>query len=347
MKESLEALEQSAFSEIEQAATPKDLEGLRVKFLGRQGTIASILKEIATLPPQERPLVGQKANTLKERIKSQIDEKLKSLGSVPGGKMPREDATLPGASWSTGRLHPLTQVIQEICDIFLSLGFRVVEGPEIETEHYNFDALNIPKSHPSRDTFDTFYLACPGESESQARDDKWLLRSQTSTVQIRVMEKEKPPLRIVAPGRVFRPDAVDASHSFMFHQIEGLCVDRDVRFSDLKGALSLFSREFFGPNTRTRFRPHFFPFTEPSAEVDISCILCDGKGCRVCKQKGWIEVLGAGMVHPNVFRAVGIDPRRFRGFAFGMGVERLAMLKYGIDDIRLFFENDLRFLKQF
>ena len=336
MKESLEALEQSAFSEIEQAMTSKDLEGLRVKFLGRQGTIASILKEIATLPPQDRPLVGQKANTLKEKIKSQIDERLKHLGSALGGKMPLEDATLPGAFWPTGRLHPLTQVIQEICDIFLSLGFRVVEGPEIETEYYNFDALNIPKSHPSRDTFDTFYL-----------DDTTLLRSQTSTVQIRVMEKEKPPLRIVAPGRVFRPDAVDASHSFMFHQIEGLCVDRDIRFSDLKGALSLFSKEFFGSKTRTRFRPHFFPFTEPSAEVDISCILCDGKGCRLCKQKGWIEVLGAGMVHPNVFRSVAINPKRFRGFAFGMGVERLAMLKFGIDDIRLFFENDLRFLRQF
>ncbi|MBI4436742.1 MAG: phenylalanine--tRNA ligase subunit alpha [Candidatus Omnitrophica bacterium] len=336
MKESLEALERSAFSAIEEATTPKDLEGLRIKFLGRQGTIASILKEIATLPPEERPLVGQKANILKERIKSQIDERLKSLGSPLGAKAHREDTTLPGTCGATGRLHPLTQVIQEVCDVFLSLGFRVVEGPEIETEYYNFDALNIPKSHPSRDTFDTFYL-----------DTTHLLRSQTSTVQIRVMEKEKPPLRIVAPGRVFRPDAVDASHSFMFHQVEGLCVDCDVRFSDLKGTLSLFSKQFFGPKTRTRFRPHFFPFTEPSAEVDISCILCDGKGCRLCKQKGWIEVLGAGMVHPNVFRAVKVDPSRYRGFAFGMGVERLAMLKYGVDDIRLFFENDLRFLRQF
>jgi len=336
MKETLAALEASAFSEIEQATTSKLLEGLRIKFLGRHSPLAAILKEMATLPPEERPLMGQRTNILKEKIRSKIDEKLKALGGKHGGESSSEDLMLPGLFVETGRRHPLSQVIHEICDIFLTLGFRIVEGPEIETEYYNFDALNIPKSHPSRDTFDTFYL-----------DDRWLLRSQTSTVQIRVMEKEKPPLRIVAPGRVFRPDAVDASHSFMFHQIEGLWVDKDVRFSDLKGILTLFTRRFFGPKTKIRFRPHFFPFTEPSAEVDISCILCDGTGCRVCSQKGWLEVLGAGMVHPNVFRAVGVDSRRFRGFAFGMGVERLTMLKFGIDDIRLFFENDLRFLKQF
>ena len=336
MKESLETLEASALSEIEKATTPKLLEELRIKFLGRHSPIASMMKEMSTLPPEERPLMGQKTNTLKEKIRTTIDDKFRQLKGVEKEKPSAIDPTLPGVSFETGRHHPLTQVIDEICTIFVSLGFRVVEGPEIETEYYNFDALNIPASHPSRDTFDTFYL-----------DEKWLLRSQTSTVQIRVMEKEKPPLRIVAPGRVFRPDAVDASHSFMFHQIEGLWVDRDVRFSDLKGVLALFVQHFFGTKTKIRFRPHFFPFTEPSAEVDIACILCGGKGCRVCSQKGWLEVLGAGMVHPNVCRAVGVNPRRFRGFAFGLGIERLAMLKFGIDDIRLFFENDLRFLRQF
>ena len=336
VKETLEQLEASFLTEMERATTHKLLEELRVKFLGRHSPLASILKELSTLPPEERPLIGQRTNALKEKIRVRIDEKLKTMGQGVGRSTPLEDSTLPGLSVPTGKRHPLSQVIEEICGIFLSFGFRVVEGPEIETEYYNFDALNIPKSHPSRDTFDTFYL-----------DGTHLLRSQTSTVQIRIMEKEKPPLRIVAPGRVFRPDAVDASHSFMFHQIEGLWVDRDVRFSDLKGVLAIFATRFFGPHTKIRFRPHFFPFTEPSAEVDISCILCGGKGCRVCSQKGWLEVLGAGMVHPNVFRAVRVNPKKFRGFAFGMGIERLAMLKFGVDDIRLFFENDLRFLRQF
>jgi len=336
LKETLESLEASALSEIEQATTEKLLEELRVKFLGRQSPLASILKELPTLPPEERPVVGKRTNILKEKIKAKIDEKLKRLGGPKetGGR--GLDTTLPGVARPEGRQHPVSQAIDEICHIFQLIGFRIVEGPEIETEYYNFDALNIPKAHPSRDTFDTFYL-----------EGNRLLRSQTSTVQIRVMEQEKPPLRIIAPGRVFRPDAVDASHSFMFHQVEGLWVDRDVRFSDLKGALAIFAREFFGPKTHVRFRPHFFPFTEPSAEMDVSCMLCGGKGCRVCGQKGWLEVLGAGMVHPNVFRAVGIPPKKFKGFAFGLGVERLAMLKWGIDDIRLFFENDLRFLKQF
>ncbi len=347
MREILETLEQSAFSEIDEANTQKTLEELRVKFLGRNGTLASVLKGLAALPPSERPLVGQKANALKGKIQAEIDDKLRHLAEEGHSESGSQDLTLPGVFWEEGGIHPLSRVIREIEDIFISLGFRAVEGPEIETEYYNFDALNIPKSHPSREAFDTFYLACPGGDSEQARDDKWLLRSQTSTVQIRVMEKEKPPLRIIAPGRVFRPDAVDASHSFMFHQVEGLWVDRDVRFSDLKGVLTLFSQDFFGSQTKTRFRPHYFPFTEPSAEMDIACLLCHGKGCRVCRQKGWVEVLGAGMVHPNVFRAVGVDPRHARGFAFGMGVERLAMLKYGIDDIRLFYENDVRFLRQF
>ena len=336
MKERLEALEREALAEIEKASTRERLEALRIQYLGRRGSLSSLLKELGQMPPEERPEAGQWANRLKGKIEAEIHQKLASLSQAPSTKA-FFDRTLPGHILPIGTLHPLTQVLQEICDIFVSLGFRIVEGPEIETERYNFDALNIPKNHPSRDTFDTFYLDRPGT----------LLRSQTSTVQIRVMEKEKLPLRIVAPGRVFRPDAVDASHSFMFHQVEGLWVDETVAFSDLKGVLSLFSRRLFGPQTQIRFRPHYFPFTEPSAEVDISCILCEGKGCRVCSQKGWLEVLGAGMVHPNVFRAVRIDPKRYRGFAFGLGVERVAMLKFGIDDIRLFFENDLRFLRQF
>ena len=338
MKEKLAALEKEALAEIEKASTQERLEQLRVQYLGRRGGLSSLLKELGQVPADERPQVGQWANRLKESIGREISQKLTTL-HVPA-RAPFFDHTPPGHTVPAGKLHPLTQVVDEICRIFISLGLRVVEGPEIETERYNFDALNIPKSHPSRDTYDTFYLA--GSSS-----EKRLLRSQTSTVQIRVMEKQKPPLRIVAPGRVYRPDAVDASHSFMFHQIEGLWVDEDVAFSDLKGILSAFSRRLFGLKTKIRFRPDFFPFTEPSAEMHISCIFCDGKGCRVCSQKGWLEILGAGMVHPNVFRAVQIDPKRYRGFAFGMGVERIAMLKFGIDDIRLFFENDLRFLKQF
>jgi len=245
---------------------------------------------------------------------------------------------MPGVAQEIGHLHPLTQVNDEICRIFNRIGFSIVEGPEIESEYNNFTGLNIPLEHPSREAFDTFYL----------KDyPKMLLRSHTSPVQVRAMKKHKPPLAIIVPGKVYRPDAVDASHSFMFHQVEGFMVDKGIRFSDLKGILELFARTVFGDDIKMRFRPHFFPFTEPSAEVDISCIICKGKGCSVCGRKGWLEILGAGMIHPNVFKEVGIDPKKYNGFAFGMGVERIAMLKYGINDIRLFFENDLRFLKQF
>ena len=244
---------------------------------------------------------------------------------------------MPGAKgMRLGHKHPITKTIEKINEIFLGLGFRIVEGPEIETEYYNFEALNIPLEHPSRDVFDTFYI-----------EGSMLLRSQTSTVQIRIMEKEEPPLQVLAPGRVYRPDAVDASHSFMFHQVEGFMVDKNIRFSDLKGTLSLFARQMFGEEAKVRFRPHFFPFTEPSAEVDVSCIMCSGKGCRVCSYKGWLEILGAGMINPKVFEAIGYNPEKWTGYAFGMGVERIAMLKYGINDIRLFFENDVRFLEQF
>jgi len=277
------------------------------------------------------------ANEIKKEVTNYFEEKSKALSETEEKSPARSiDITLPGAKRELGHKHPITRIIDEINDIFLGLGFRIVEGPEIETEYYNFEALNIPLQHPSRDVFDTFYIK-----------EDCLLRSQTSTVQIRVMEKETPPLQIIAPGKVYRPDAVDASHSFMFHQVEGLIVDKNIKFSDLKGTLDLFARQMFGAKTKTRFRPHFFPFTEPSAEVDVSCIICGGSGCRVCSNKGWLEILGAGMVNPKVFKAVGYNPKKWTGYAFGMGVERIAMLKYGISDIRLFFENDLRFLKQF
>ena len=272
------------------------------------------------------------------------DKTGKVLSATDGAKKDKIDITLPGITKELGTIHPVSRTIKDICDIFISLGFKVVEGPEIENEHYNFEALNIPLEHPSRDAFDTFYLT-----------DKWLLRSHTSPVQARFMEKNSPPLAIIIPGKVYRPDATDASHSFMFHQVEGLAVGDAIRFSDLKGVLTTFAKMMFGEKTRMRFRPSFFPFTEPSAEVDISCILCQGPGpssqgpgrCSLCGGKGWLEILGAGMVNPKVFKNVGYDPKKVTGFAFGMGVERIAILKYGITDIRMFFENDIRILKQF
>jgi phenylalanyl-tRNA synthetase alpha chain len=260
---------------------------------------------------------------------------------------------MPGIRQELGRLHPISQIIHEICAIFTQMGFSVVEGPEVETEYNNFTGLNIPLEHPSRDVFDTFYLKTQiYANQTRINADKnsagkLLLRSHTSPMQIRVMKSHKPPLAVVVPGRVYRPDAVDASHSFMFHQIEGFMVDVGIKFSDLKGVLEVFAKAVFGEDIKMRFRPHFFPFTEPSAEVDISCIICKGKGCSVCGRKGWLEILGSGMIHPNVFKQVGYAPNKYTGFAFGLGIERIAMLKYGIDDIRLFFENDLRFLRQF
>jgi phenylalanyl-tRNA synthetase alpha chain len=296
---------------------------------------------MGSVSAEERPEIGGLINKLKERIVCLLDEKeaLASTGEEIG---PSIDVTLPGVPRRIGKIHPIIRTIDDICSLFISLGFRVVEGPEIETEHYNFETLNIPLEHPSRDAFDTFYLSF---------EKKVLLRSHTSPVQTRFMEKNKPPFAIVVPGRVFRPDATDASHSFMFHQVEGLVVGDDIRFSDLKGTLTTFARAIFGKTSRMRFRPSFFPFTEPSAEVDISCIVCDGRSgercCSICGGKGWLEIMGAGMVNPKVFEAVGYDPRNVTGFAFGMGVERIAILKYGVNDIRLFFENDLRFLRQF
>ncbi|MDD5156075.1 MAG: phenylalanine--tRNA ligase subunit alpha [Candidatus Omnitrophica bacterium] len=340
----IEAIKTSLDSEIEEAGTLAQLEELRIKYLGRKGIIAQLTSVIPTLPQEERRAFGQQVNDLKNKINSLLQDKQKTISSVPDKETsgPRIDMGMPGIVQDLGYLHPLTKVSEQICAIFTSMGFRVVEGPEIETEYNNFTGLNIPLEHPSRDAFDTFYL-----KTARASGEHLLLRSHTSPVQVRVMKSTRPPLAVVVPGRVYRPDAVDASHSFMFQQVEGLVVDKNIRFSDLKGVLEVFAKRVFGPDIKMRFRPHFFPFTEPSAEVDISCIICKGKGCSVCGRKGWLEILGAGMVHPSVFKAAGYDTVKYSGFAFGMGVERIAMLKYGIGDIRLFFENDLRFLRQF
>jgi len=346
MREEIEKIKSDALQEITAAGGDgASLEAIRVKYLGRKGIVAEVFKKMALLPPSEKPEVGALVNALKKTIAVTLDEKLGSASEAEETR-DRIDVTLPGVARAPGRIHPITQTIKEISGVFLSLGFKIVEGPEIETEHYNFETLNIPLEHPSRDAFDTFYLKSTG---------KYLLRSHTSPVQARFMEKNKPPFSIIVPGKVYRPDATDASHSFMFHQIEGLVVGEAIRFSDLKGVLEVFAKQLFGKATKMRFRPSFFPFTEPSAEVDISCILCkdqmpgaSGQGrCSLCGGKGWLEILGAGMVNPKVFKKVGYNPEKVTGFAFGMGVERIAILKYGITDIRLFFENDIRFLRQF
>lgn len=336
----IESIKAQIDSEIQNVNSPEALEEFRLKYLGRKGVIAQLTGTIPGLSQQERAAFGQEVNALKNNILSLIVERQKVIASAAPiqSKASLCDITMPGIAQDLGHLHPITQVVDEICAIFIRMGFSVVEGPEVETEYNNFTGLNIPLEHPSRDVFDTFYLK---------GKDKLLLRSHTSPVQIRVMKSRKPPLAVVVPGRVYRPDALDASHSFMFHQIEGFMVDKNICFSDLKGVLEAFAKAVFGKDIKMRFRPHFFPFTEPSAEVDISCIICKGKGCSVCGRKGWLEVLGSGMIHPNVFKQVGYDPKLYAGFAFGMGVERIAMLKLGVDDIRLFFENDLRFLKQF
>jgi phenylalanyl-tRNA synthetase alpha chain len=332
----VQAIQEEALREIRAAATAADLERLRVKFLGRKGAITLVLRGLKDLAPDRRRRVGQEANQAKQALEEALDQALADLKAA-ARRAPREelDVTLPGRRPPLGHLHPLTRITQEICDIFLHLGFEAVEGPEVELDYYNFEALNIPADHPARDMQDTFYF-----------NDRVLLRTQTSPMQIRVMEQRRPPVRIIAPGRVYRRDS-DITHSPMFHQVEGLLVDRRVSFADLKGVLLAFAHQMFGPEVSLRFRPSYFPFTEPSAEVDVSCVICRGEGCRVCKITGWLEVLGAGMVHPAVFEAVGYDPEEYTGFAFGLGIERIAMLKYGIDDIRLFFENDLRFLRQF
>jgi phenylalanyl-tRNA synthetase alpha chain len=336
----LEELQQAAgiaLEEITAAGSKEDLEQARVKFLGRKGLITLALRSLGSLPAEVRPQFGQEANRLKKLLEANLEEahdrlKKAALQAEAGTGL---DVTLPGRRLDLGRLHPITQITREICDIFVRLGFQVVEGPEIETDYYNFEALNIPKDHPARDMQDTFYIS-----------DNIVLRTHTSPMQVRVMEQQPPPVRIIAPGKTFRRDS-DLTHTPMFHQVEGLLVDKDISFADLKGVLTVFVHEMFGSEVSLRFRPSFFPFTEPSAEVDIQCVICRGKGCRVCSQTGWLEILGSGMVDPEVFGFVNYDPEVYTGFAFGMGIERIAMLKFGIDDLRLFFDNDLRFLKQF
>lgn len=338
MKEKLEALLADAVAELSQVGTEDGLQELRVKYLGKKGELTAVMKGLGALSPEERPVIGQVVNTVKGELEAKIESAgLQIREAVKAEKLRSErvDVTLPGRRRPIGTRHPITLVIEEITAIFAGLGFLVAEGPEIEHDFYNFEALNFPKDHPARDMQDTFFIS-----------DTVLLRTHTSPVQIRTMLKQAPPVRIIAPGTVYRCDS-DATHSPMFHQIEGLMVDKGVTFGDLKGILTIFINQLFGQGTGVRLRPSFFPFTEPSAEVDIACVICKGKGCRVCKNTGWLEILGAGMVDPEVYRHVNYDSEIYSGFAFGMGIERIAMLKYGISDMRLLFENDLRFLKQF
>ncbi len=338
MKEELQSIREECQRSISQVSTQEDLEDLRVRFLGKKGKLTRVLRSMGDVEPEERPILGNLANRIRGELEEAIGSKLNEIKELKLTRAFEEgaiDVTMPGRTPIYGTLHPLTQIIDQVKEIFLGLGYQVVEGPEIELDYYNFEALNVPKDHPARDLHDTFYIT-----------DEVLLRTQTSPVQVRVMESQRPPVRIIAPGKVYRCDA-DVTHSPMFHQIEGLTIDRDITFGDLKGTLVNFVHTLFGRERGVRFRPHYFPFTEPSAEIDISCIMCDGRGCRLCSNTGWLEILGAGMVHPRVLEMVGYDPMEVGGFAFGMGVERIAMLKYGIDDIRLFFENDIRFLEQF
>jgi len=338
MREQLEQMKDEALRCIAQAVGETALQEIRVRFLGRKGELTGLMKGLGALSAEERPVVGQLVNTIKDEIESRLEGAL-SLAREQEIQQrlqsERIDVTLPGRRLTCGTKHPITLVIEEVCDIFAGLGFSVAEGPEIEHDWYNFEALNFPPEHPARDMQDTFFV-----------DNNLLLRTHTSPVQIRTMLKQKPPVRIIAPGTVYRCDS-DATHSPMFHQIEGLMVDKGVTFGDLKGMLTTFTNQLFGQKTGVRLRPSFFPFTEPSAEVDIACVICGGKGCRICKQSGWLEILGAGMVDPEVYRHVNYDAEEISGFAFGMGIERIAMLKYGINDMRLLFENDVRFLRQF
>ena len=334
----LGSIREACAAEAARAADPRAVEAVRVRFLGRKGRLTRLLARLKEVPPDLRPAVGREGNRVKAEVQRLLDARERELAAAEEEarlRAERIDVTLPGRRRPAGGLHPITRTFERIREIFASLGFETAEGPEVEEDYYNFEALNIPREHPARDMQDTFYVT-----------DDVVLRTHTSPVQIRTMERRRPPVRIIAPGKVYRCDA-DVSHTPMFHQVEGLLVDRDVGFGDLKGVLEHFVHEMFGPDVGVRFRPSFFPFTEPSAEVDIGCVICRGGGCRVCKQTGWLEILGAGLVDPAVFSMVGYDPEEVSGFAFGMGVERIAMLRYGIDDIRLFFENDLRFLAQF
>jgi phenylalanyl-tRNA synthetase alpha chain len=335
--EELQRAAREAQDEITAATSKEALEQSRITFLGRKGLVTQALRSLGSLPPEVRPQFGQEANRLKKLLETQLEEAQDRLkkAALQAEAATGLDVTLPGRRLDLGRFHPITQITREVCDIFIRMGFQVVEGPEIETDYYNFEALNIPRDHPARDMQDTFYIS-----------DNIVLRTHTSPMQVRVMEQQQPPVRIIAPGKTFRRDS-DLTHTPMFHQVEGLLVDKGISFADLKGVLTVFVHAMFGPEVNLRFRPSFFPFTEPSAEVDIQCVICRGAGCRVCSQTGWLEILGSGMVDPEVFGFVNFDPETYTGFAFGMGIERIAMLKFGIDDLRLFFDNDLRFLKQF
>ena len=337
MRETLERIKKEALDALNQPSA--EIEDLRIRYLGKKGELTAVLRGMGKLSAEERPIIGQLANEVRAQIEKKIDElnerknQAKLEAKLAAEKL---DVTVPGEEIRAGHFHPLALVQRQLEDIFLGMGYSIVDGPEVEYDYYNFQALNIPPDHPARDTQDTFYIT-----------DNILLRSQTSPVQARVMEKTEPPIKIISPGRVYRSDAVDATHSPLFHQLEGLVIDRGITMGDLKGTLEMFAKRMFGEETKIRFRPHHFPFTEPSAEVDVSCFVCGGKGCRLCKGEGWIEILGAGMVHPNVLRNCGIDPEEYSGFAFGLGIERIAILKYHIDDMRLLYENDIRFLNQF
>jgi len=337
MEQELNALQTLAKEELTAVADSTQLEDFRIKYLGRKGEFSSIMKGLGKIAKEDKPRIGQLANSIKKELESLFGEKKQSLTAVTASDAANSgiDLSLPGRKPETGKLHPVTQIMNEVCAIFESLGFSVAEGPDVEHDHYNFEALNIPAHHPARDMHDTFYVS-----------DSILLRTHTSPMQARIMETQQPPLRVIAPGKVYRCDS-DITHTPMFHQVEGFLVDKNVSFADLKGVLTIFTQKMFDKKLELRFRPSFFPFTEPSAEVDIACVMCNGKGCRVCKQTGWLEILGSGMILPEVFKQVGYDPEVYSGFAFGLGIERIAMLKYGIDDIRLYYENDLRFLSQF
>ncbi len=339
MKEQLEQIKKIALAQLSQVTDKAELENIRVKYLGKKGELTAILRGTGKLSAEERPVVGKIANEVREEIESAIDTKVVAIRSAEKTeKLNSEviDISMPGKKQTMGKKHPLSLTLDQVNDIFLSMGFSIEEGPEVEFDHYNFEALNIPKDHPARGEQDTFYI-----------NDNIVLRTQTSPIQIRTMENQKPPIKMIAPGKVYRSDAVDATHSPIFYQIEGLVVAENITFGDLKGTLEMFIQKMFGDDMKVKFRPHHFPFTEPSAEMDATCFVCGGKGCKVCKGSGWIEIVGCGMVHPQVLRNCGIDPEKYSGFAFGFGLDRIVMLKYGIEDIRLLYESDMRFLNQF
>ena len=339
MKEKIEEIKKQSIKEIENCTTQKELNELKVKYLGKKGELTTVLRGMGALAPEEKPIIGSLVNQVRDKLNELFTEKEENFKKKELEKRlltEKIDITEPSKKIELGSLHPITQIIKEVEEIFLGMGYKIADGPEVEKAIYNFDKLNTPPDHPARDIQDTFYIT-----------DDVVLRSQTSPVQARVMENQEPPIKIICPGAVYRSDSVDATHSPVFHQIEGLVVDKNISMTDLKGTLEMFAKKCLGENTKIRFRPHHFPFTEPSAEADVSCFVCGGKGCRVCKGEGWIELLGCGMVHPNVFKNCGIDPDVYTGFAFGFGVERIAMAKFGIEDMRLLYENDVRFLKQF